>query len=172
MTERPDPGTDAALDSRIRTSSIIVGAMAVTVIVFGVLGTFLAQSAGPTNPTLTLAIVPAAIFSLLGSVLYRRFNYQPIRLRQVYNGSGESGLADHLLRTTIVSSALAEAVGMFGLVMGILTGDTYYLYVLCAIALLGVLSNFPRARRWRELSSEIAAQSGAGAATSSFGIGG
>jgi hypothetical protein len=56
--------------------------------------------------------------------------------------------------------------------MGFVTGDTYYLYALCAIALMGVLSNFPRARRWRELNSEITAQAGAGAAPTSFGIGG
>jgi hypothetical protein len=162
----------SALDQRIRVATIVVAAIASSVVFFGAIGTVLARQGGTANATLTLGIVSAASFALVGSVLYRRFNYQPIRLRQVFRASGATGLADHLLRTTIVSSALSEAVAVFGLLMGILTGDTYYLYALCAIALLGVLSNFPRAKRWRELSTEIAAQSDAGAATSSFGVGG
>jgi len=105
------------------------------------------------------------------SVIFRRINYQPIRLRQVFDSGGEAGLANHMLRTTIVSAALAEAVGIFGLMLGIMSGDTYYLYALCAIALLGVLSNFPRARRWRELSYEISAQTDAGAPAGGLGIG-
>ena len=168
----PSAGAPDALDRRIRTASVVVGAMAASVVAFAVVGTVTVRAAsGGTPLSFMLGIVSAAFFALLGSVVYRRLNYQPIRLRQIFEASGESGLADHMLRTTIVSAALAEAVAVFGLLMGTLTGDTYYLYALCAIALLGVLSNFPRARRWRELSSEITARARAEAASGSLGLG-
>jgi hypothetical protein len=75
------------------------------------------------------------------------------------------------VRATIVSGSLAEAVGIVGLILGILTGDTYYLYALCAVSLLGVLSNFPRAGRWRDLSAEISKWAHAGNTGSSPGDG-
>ncbi len=161
------------MDRSIRTAGILVGAIAMSVVLFAVIGTIVAKqvAAGETPQVFLLAVVSASVFAMLGSVVFRRLSYQPLRLRRIYETSGESGLASHMLKTTIVSAALAEAVGVFGLLMGVVTGDTYYLYVLCAVALWGVLSNFPRARRWRELSSEIIAQSRAGATSESLGIG-
>ncbi len=169
MMTAPETRADGALDARIRTTSVIVLALSSSVVAIAAIGTAAARSmSGTPNPALTVAMVSAAFFALVGSVLYRRFNYQPIRLRQVYADSEDSGLAEHMLRTTIVSAALAEIVAVFGLMLGILSGDTYYLYALCAIALIGVLSNFPRARRWRELSSEIATHSAAEVTSGSF----
>lgn len=173
MMNEPDAAASAALDQRIRIASILVAAIAMSVVVFAVIGTVLAKTSGGEMPAgLLVGIVSASFFALLTSVIVRRINYQPIRLRQIYETSGEAGLAAHLLRTTIISAALAEAVGVFGLILGMLSGDTYYLYALCAIALGGVLSNFPRARRWRELSFEISAQAGTGAPAGGLGIGG
>jgi len=172
MMNGPDAGASAALDQRILVASILVAAIATSVVVFAVIGTILATTSGGAMPAgLLVGIVSAAFFALLTSVIVRRINYQPVRLRQVYEAAGEAGLATHMLRTTIVSAALAEAVGIFGLMLGIMSGDTYYLYALCAIALLGVLSNFPRARSWRELSYEISAQTDAGAPAGGLGIG-
>lgn len=173
MMNRPDAAAPSPLDGGIRVATILVATIAMSVVILAVVGTVVAREANDPVPlTFLIGIVSAAFFALVGSVLYRRFSYHPLRLRQIYEASGERGLAGHMLRTTVVSAALAEAVAVFGLLMGIITGDTYYLYVLCAIALLGVLSNFPRARRWRELSSEITAQSQAGAPSTSLGIGG
>jgi hypothetical protein len=173
MMNGPDAGASAPLDQRIRVASILVAAIAMSVVVFAVIGTILAKTSDGQMPAgLLVGIVSASFFALLTSVIVRRINYQPVRLRQVYEAAGEAGLATHMLRTTIVSAALAEAVAVFGLVLGMISGDTYYLYALCAIALLGVLSNFPRARRWRELSFEISAQAGAGAPAGGLGIDG
>jgi hypothetical protein len=167
MTEPTLPAS--ALEARIRIASLLVIAMSGFVVMLGIVGSLvLAGVASRPNPTVTVAIVSAAFFALIGSVLYRRFNYQPIRLRQVHANSEELGLAAHMLRTTIVSAALAEVVAVFGFLVGMLTGDTYYLYALCAIALIGVLSNFPRARRWRELSTEIATHAASGVSSGSF----
>jgi hypothetical protein len=172
MMNRSEMDTPYGIDGAIRIASILVLALGMSVVVLGVVGTIVAQKAsGPVPAALVIALVAAATFALLGSLLFRRFSYHALRLRQVFDAAGEPGLASHMLKTTIVSTVLAEAVAIVGLIMGTLTGDTYYLYALCAIALLGVLSNFPRARRWRELSSEITATARAGTAPGGIRIG-
>jgi hypothetical protein len=172
VTGVPVTGPPDALGRRIRSASLLVAAIAASVVALAGVGTVVTRAAGGGAPlSFMVGIVSTAFFALLGSVVYRRLNYQPERLRRAFAAGGEPGLADHMLRTTIVSSVLAEAVAILGLLMGIMTGDTYYLYALCAIALLGVLSNFPRTRRWRELSSEITARTQAEAASGGLGIG-
>ena len=166
--------SDAAspvLDRRIQSATIVVAALAFSVVMMAVVGTLVAPDANEVPPTSSLFFVAAAFFAMLGSVIVRRLMLQPARLVQVYGRSGEAGLAEHAFRVTIISAALAEAVGAIGLVLGLVTGDTYDMYVHCFIALLGVLSNFPRARRWRELNAEISMRTQAGAASGSFGTG-
>ena len=158
------------IDRGIQIASILVVAFAASVVVFGVVGTFLAQGdRGPVAAAIPLAAISAAFFALVGSVAYRRLSFQPLRIARLYEASGEAGLAGHLVRTTVVSAALAEVVGLFGLVLGLLTGDTYYLYALAAISLLGVLSNFPRASRWRNLRAGAGTHAAAGATPGNFG---
>jgi F0F1-type ATP synthase membrane subunit c/vacuolar-type H+-ATPase subunit K len=151
-----EPQAKSSLDRGLHTASILVVVFAASVVLFGAVGSFLAAGdRGPTPAALPMAIISAAFFALVGSVAYRRVNFQPIRLHHLLEATGEGGLANHLVRTTVVSAALAESVGLFGLVLGLVTGDTYYLYALCAIALLGVLSNYPRADRWRDLLARV-----------------
>lgn len=161
----------SVLDQRITAASIVVAALAGGVVIMGIVGTFVGPRVGDAPPSVAISLVAAAFFSMLGSVLIRRILLQPYRLVQVYEGGGEAGLADHAFRVTLISAALAEAVGVIGLVVGLLTGDTYYMYALCFIALVGILSNFPRARRWRDLSAEISVRTRAGATSSGFGAG-
>jgi hypothetical protein len=158
------------VDKAVQVASILVVAFSASVVVFGVVGTFLAiGDRGPVPAVIPLAIISSAFFALVASVAYRRLSFQPIRLQRVYEASGEAGLANHLVRTTVVSAGLAESVAIFGLILGLMTGDTYYLYALCAIALLGVLSNFPRAGRWRTLRTEVGTNAAAGATSGNFG---
>jgi hypothetical protein len=170
MIGQPD-SVSPVLEQRIRTAAIVVAALAFSVVMMAVVGTLVAPRAGDAPAPVSFFFVAGAFFAMIGSVAVRRLMLQPLRLVQVYERSGESGLADHAFRVTIISAALAESVGAIGLVLGIVTGDTYYMYALCFIALLGVLSNFPRARRWRDLSAEISMRTQAGAASSSFGAG-
>jgi len=142
MMNAPTGASTSIVDRSVALASIVVITMAASVVMF----------------------VAAAFALLVGSVLYRRTSYQPARLIRVFTKSGEAGLAQQLVRATIISGSLSEGVGIIGLVLGILTGDTYYLYALCAVGLLGVLSNFPRASKWRELSADITKWAQAGSA--------
>ena len=161
MSPGPQPASPAAsasIDARIKTATVVVAAIAASVLLFAVLGTIVIKPLAErreANGQLMVPLVTFAFFAMLASIMFRRVSFQPLRLEQVGQTKGEAGLAAHLMRTTIVSAALAEAVGLVGLVLGILTGETYYLYALCAISLFGVLSNYPRANQWRRLSNEF-----------------
>jgi hypothetical protein len=161
MSPGPEPASPAAatpIDARIKTATIVVAAIAAGVLFFAVIGTIVVKplaSGREANGQLAIPLVSFAFFAMLASIMFRRVSFQPLKLEQIGQAKGEAGLAAHLMRTTIVSAALAEAVGIVGLVLGILTGETYYLYALCAISLFGVLSNYPRANQWRRLSNEF-----------------
>lgn len=161
------------LDARIRAASIIVLVLAMSVVMFAVVGTIVSTgaTASPSAGTLLFPLVGAALLTLVASVMIRRVSFQPARLLSAHGNGGEKGLAEHMFRITVVSSALGEAVGIFGLILGILSADMYYAYVLCGIGLMAVLSNYPRARQWRELSTEITLRAQGGSTSGSFGQG-
>jgi len=172
MSAASSSSATPVLDARIRTASVVVLAMAMSVILFAVVGTAIRpDSPNPAADALLYPLVAAALLTLVASVIIRRISYQPARLLAAHAAGGEPGLADLLLRVTIVSSALGEAVGILGLILGIVSADMYYAYVLCGIALLAVLSNFPRARQWRDLSTEITQRARSGTAGGGFGQG-
>jgi len=173
MTNLTQESATPNLDAKIRVASIAVITIASSVVVFAMIATVVAarQASSALAPTLMLPLVIAGFFALVSSVMFRRLNFQPAKLLAVFGRGGEPALAGHLFRVTLVSSALAEAVGIVGLILGIVSADTYYAYVLCGIALLAVLSNFPRARQWRELGTEITQQARSGVTGGSFGKG-
>ena len=173
MTEAPPISETPALDARIRTASILVLVIAMSVILFAVIGTVVSgqQAAAPSANAMLLPLVGAALLTLVASVMFRRVNFAPSRLLSVHARGGEKGLAEHMFRTTLISSALGEGVAIFGLILGIVSADMYYAYVLCGIGLMAVLSNYPRARQWRELSTEITQRAQSGSTSGSFGQG-
>ena len=161
-----------AIDKAVASTSVLILAFCGAVVGFAIVGTVVAPGQqGGAGMQVVYALVLAAFGALVGSVLFRRISLQPARLASAYYAGGESALAQVLVRTAIVSGALAESVGIFGLIIALLTADTYYLYALCAVALIGVLSNFPRASKWRGVVAEIATAADAGAVGSSFGKG-
>lgn len=166
MMNAPTGASTSIVDRSVALASIVVITMAASVVMFGIVGTMVTatRSAEGLAMPASVGLVAAAFALLVASVLYRRTSYQPARLIRVFTKSGEAGLAQQLVRATIISGSLSEGVGIIGLVLGILTGDTYYLYALCAVGLLGVLSNFPRASKWRELSADITKWAQAGSA--------
>ncbi|MBK6316850.1 MAG: hypothetical protein IPF53_21830 [Blastocatellia bacterium] len=171
-----DAGATSAtptLDARIRTASIVVLAIAMSVVMFAVVATMMAtgESPGPAAGMLLVPLVVAALAALVASVMIRRVSFKPARILSVHANGGEKGLAELMFRITIISSVLGEAVGIFGLILGIVAADMYYAYVLCGIALMAVLSNYPRARQWRELSTEITQRARSGSTSGSFGHG-
>ena len=176
MSSGPQPASPASatsIDARIKTATVVVAAIAAGVLFFAVIGTIAIKpfaQGREFNGQVAIPLVSFAFFAMLASIMFRRVSFQPLKLEQIGEAKGGAGLAAHLMRTTIVSAALAEAVGIIGLVLGMLTGETYYLYALCAISLFGVLSNYPRANQWRRLSNEFNERARAGT-TEGFGGG-
>jgi hypothetical protein len=155
---QPANGASAKLENAIATARTLVLALAMSVGLYMLVGTFVAQEgdSGADVATYRIPLVSIAFASLIASVMYRRVNLLMARLEQVHTARGEAGLARHLLTTTVVSAALGDVVGICGLLVGILTGDTYTMYALCAAALIAILFSLPRANGWREAYRQIA----------------
>lgn len=173
MTAAAPTSPTPVLDSRIRTASVLVLVFSMSVIMFAVVGTIVVGQRTPSSGenSLLAPLVGAALLTLVASVMIRRVSFQPARLLAAHATGGEQALADLMFRITLISSALGEAVGIFGLILSIVSADMYYAYVLCGIALMAVLSNYPRARQWRELSTEITQRAQSGSTSGSFGQG-
>ena len=168
MVESSNPLQDpqpAGLERAITTTRIIVLALAMGVGIYMTVGTIVAQQ-GATRGALDTSRIPLvsiAFAALISSVMYRRFNLLFARLELIHAAKGDAGLVNHLFTTTIISAALGEAVGICGLLVGLLTGDTYTMYALCATSLIAILFSLPRANGWREAYSHITTRARAGA---------
>ena len=155
---------DSRLERTIATCRTILFALASSVFVYVVVGTIVSQQDAAAQPSNTyrIPLVAGALGALVGSVMFRRLNLSFTRVSQIHATKGASGVIDHLFRTTIVSAALGEAVGIFGLLVGILSADTYTMYALCAAAVVAILFSLPQANGWRELYQQISVRGAAG----------
>lgn len=167
MMQSPSNGQTTQFDRSTQMASLIVFAFTSTVVMLVLVGSMIVQPVESPATQVAFPLVIGAFGAMVASVLFRRINLNPFRLRAIFSKKGGTGLASHLFTVTIVSAALAESVGIFGFVLGLLTGDRYYFYVLSVISCIGILLNFPRARRWRDLMTEISTTAQAGG--TSFG---
>lgn len=97
----------------------------------------------PPGLPLTLT-VGATVLLLLGSRLRSSI------VRRAFPGQAGLPLAEEAViaayrRATLVSFALLEGAALLGLVIAGLSGSAWYGHVLCAVALLGMLTRWPRA---------------------------
>jgi hypothetical protein len=147
----------AKLESAIVTARMVVLALASSVGLYLLVGTFVVQAgaAGSDGPTYRVPLVSVAFAALIASVMFRRVNLMLARLEQVHIAKGDAGLASHLFSSTVISASLGDVVGICGLGVGIMTGDTYTMYALCAAALIAILFSLPRANGWREAYRQI-----------------
>ena len=160
-TLRQDPSR-ARLDRAIMAGRVIILALTASVVAYVVIGTLVVQAgAARSNAGLVgLGLATVGFFALVGSVTFRRINLAPLRLQVVYNAQGATGLVDHLMRTTIISAALGEIVGIAGLVLGILTGDARNMTAFCLVSLAAILLSLPRPNGWREAYESIVSDGG------------
>lgn len=158
------PGSPDRLERTINTARIVMFALASSAFMLIVVGTIIVQQGAirDDGAGLRIPLVAVAFGALIGSVLVRRLGLSGVRLHQVYVAKGGPAVVDQLFGTTIVSAALGEAVGLIGFVLGVLTGDTYTMYALCAASVVAILFCLPRANGWRELYQSIIARGPAG----------
>jgi hypothetical protein len=71
------------------------------------------------------------------------------RLESIAERRGVAGVLKHLFTVTLISAALAEAVGMMGLLIVFFGGDEADLIRVGIVALIVSLFNYPRLGMWR-----------------------
>ena len=164
----------AKLESAIATARMLVLVLASSIGLYLLVGTFVVQqgASGADVPTYRIPLVSIAFAAVVASVMFRRLNLVLARLEQVHMAKGDAGLAKHLLSSTVISAALGDVVGICGLGVGIMTGDTYTMYALCAGALIAILFSLPRANGWREAYRQITLRARSASSPAGYPAGG
>jgi hypothetical protein len=140
-----------------RIGLIVVVAVMLSIAASMVAGLIVLNSNGPSEGSATrVPIYVAALFIALGSVALRRSQMRWLRLATVAEVRGAEGLVRHLLNTTIVLAALAELIGLLGLVLCFTGGGVRDVLIIAAVALLIVLPVFPRRKVWEKAVADLA----------------
>ena len=143
MEEEADGNGDALWRARI-----VVLALAAAVVLYGVVGLLFTAARSDDAP---LADDSATLWLMRGALaVVTVINFSTgAYLRRGLLGSGATGGAGaRLVPATVVSGALAEAVGIYGLVLTFLGGELWDVIVFGVVALLALAAVFPRRDAW------------------------
>ena len=148
------PATSQAA-SRVRTAHnsarVIVLALAASIIVETVIGIFIANSRRPRVVS-TGSLYPfyvGAVFLAFGSIAYRRAQMRRLRLEVVTGLRGVEGLVKHFFQVTLVSAAMAEAIGILAILVGAVGGEQTDVVRFGVVALVVELFTYPRLQAWQ-----------------------
>jgi len=138
-----------------------VGLMVVVVVMLSLVGYVgacsIITSGGQSGGTAArIPVYVAALFIALGSIALRRAQMRWLRLSTVAEVRGAEGLIRHLLNTTIILAALAEVIGLLGLVLCFSGGVIRDSLIMGAVAFLIVLPVFPRRQVWEKAVADLA----------------
>jgi hypothetical protein len=140
-----------------RKAQIVVLAMAVSVFIFTALGYWLAeQHIGTRAGQMPVAFIVGVIFLSLGATALRRTQLRWLRLQAVGTTRGVDGVLKHLFTMTLISAALAEAIGVLALLVGIIAGEQFYVMVFGLVAMVVLLSSYPRRTAWERAAEYFA----------------
>jgi hypothetical protein len=119
---------------------------------FTVIGLVLAaraqQPEGVSQSRLTFIVI--AVLLAVASIALRRTQMGRSRLQAVATAGGSDALIRHFLTMTIVASALAEGIGILGLLIGLFGGTQLDVITFGLVGGLILLSNFPRRTAWQK----------------------
>jgi hypothetical protein len=141
-----------------RTARLVVIFMAVSVIVYTVIGLVVVSSSEGSveQPSWLKGFYVVALFLALGSVAIRRTQLRWLRLQAVAGLRGAEGLVAHFARVTIISAALAEAIGILGLLSSFFGGGQRDVLTFGIISLLVLLFSYPRRAAWEQTANYFA----------------
>jgi hypothetical protein len=145
VEEEADGNGDALWRARI-----VVLALAAAVVLYGVVGLLFTAARSDDAP---LADDSATLWVMRGALaVVTVINFSTgAYLRRGLLGSGATppgGTGRPLVPATVVSGALAEAVGIYGLVLTLLGGEPWDVMVFGVVALLALAAVFPRREAW------------------------
>ena len=145
----------AAVHGKAKT---IVLAVAISILLLTAVGFWLAGSRSVTRTgQMPVSFVVGVIFLALGATAIRRTQLRWLRLQAVGTLRGVEGVLKHLLRMTVIVVALAEAIGVLALLVGIFAGEQFYVLVFGLVAMVVLLSSYPRRMAWERAAEYFAA---------------
>jgi hypothetical protein len=141
------------LDERYRLGVYLTLIFGASVVFFMLIAHLIAPSTSvPGSEKWVQPIFVAVIVIGLAVVSIRRLLMSQVMMLKVAPG-GANAVIDRLSTTTIVCLALAELVGLLGLVFYLLTGYFEYSWRLGVISLLLIVYSFPRRGEWERIIS-------------------
>lgn len=144
------------LNSRYRTTAIIVGIQIFSTVLLIVVAWFLAAR---TDNSITQEAVSAlwmmVLFVAVGTFILRRFLFSWERLKNTALLKGISKLILTLQTNTIILCAFAEIIAIIGFLVATLSGNKFEMFRAGAVALIVFLLNFPRKSVWEKVVTNL-----------------
>src|SRR5215470_9281468 len=139
-----------AIRAAHRLAWLILISISISVAIYMVVGLLVAASRGEPQeqPQLRIPFFVAALFLALGSFTFRRTQLRWIKLQAVAGTRGRAGLIKYLVNTTLVSVAMAELIGLLGLVLAFAGAARRDVVTLGIVALIVGLASYPRRLAW------------------------
>jgi hypothetical protein len=135
-----------------RSASRVVFAIAASIVVCTAIGLFLVNSRQPrvVATTSPYPFYVGAIFLAFGSIAYRRAQMRRLRLEVVAGLRGVDGLIKHFFQVTVVSAALAEAIAILAILVGLVGGEPGEVIRFGVVAIVVELFTYPRLGAWQK----------------------
>lgn len=108
------------------------------------------------NPVTANTLLFIILFLGLGSVVFRRTKFAPMRLQDIAALRGVRGLLDTLQRTTIYVALIGGLIALLGFVFALLTGDGTNMLYPGVIAVAVLLYSYPRRAAWSAVVKALA----------------
>ena len=100
------------------------------------------------NSVINMAVRLTILILGIGAVVWRRTKFQPMRLQDIFGLAGVSGLLKTLEKTTIQLAILGAAIAAVGFISTLVTGNEWYTYLACAVAVLVFVYCYPTKSSW------------------------
>jgi hypothetical protein len=150
----PEQSQGSALAKRVtaahRSTSIIVFAIAFSVGIYIAIGLLILSTTKPVTGTSNnqMQFLIAAGLLAFASIAYRRAQFGTVRLEVIATLRGIEGLIKHFAQTTIIAVAIAEIIGILGLVIVFFGGTTRDVLIIGLVGLAVIFTNYPRLDPW------------------------
>ena len=147
--EPTSPEAQAELARRHKSAATtVVGLLIATVLLSVVAFLSDAYLIEKPNPPLDIAVRIVILVLGLGSVVWRRTKFQPMRLQDIAGLAGVSGLIKTLEKTTVQIALIGAAIAAIGFIATLLTGNERYSYWSGAIAVVVFIYSYPTKSSW------------------------
>ena len=156
MTETVE-ATQGDLERSHAAAARVVSLIFMLTLVLAALALFLAPRMKlGVNPVTANTLLFIILFLGLGSVVFRRTKFSPMRLQDIAALRGVRGLLDTLQRTTIYVALIGGLIALLGFVFALLTGDGTNMLYPGVIAVAVLLYSYPRRAAWSAVVKALA----------------